>query len=335
MSMETHDRQQETEETLEAEREQQLTRGRPYEVLRALRSTMRELWLDKAGFFGFMVVLGLVVVALFAPLLAPHDPTKTVAGLAGRLKPPFWYARGSAKFLLGTDALGRDELSRIIYGTRVTILVAGSVVLLAGAFGTVVGLISGYKGGRTDSVLMRIVDTQVAFPGLLLAIIILAVIGPSAKTVIIVLALNGWMVYARITRGVVLSMKETPYVEAAEIVGCKPKRVIFRHILPNLTSPLLTLAVLEVARIILAEAALSYLGLGIQPPSASWGLMVNEGSDYLFTAWWLVTFPGLAITFTVLGVNLMASWLRIVADPQEREKRFAATASTAGPGSMT
>lgn len=324
-----------TPETKQAEREEQLLRGRPYEILRALRGALRELWLDKAGFFGAMVILGLVVVAVFAPLIAPHDPSGLESTLRDRLRPPFWAEGGSTEFLLGTDHQGRDVLSRIIFGTRITILVGLSVVALAGTFGTIVGMVSGFKGGRVDSFLMRVVDTQVAFPGLLLAIIILAVIGPSAQTVIIVLAINGWMVYARMARGVVLSIRETPYVEAAEMVGCRPTRIIFRHILPNLASPLLTLGVLEFARIVLAEAALSYLGLGVQPPQASWGLMVSEGGDYVFSAWWLVTFPGLAISLTVLGINLMASWLRIVADPQEREKRYAASASATGPGALT
>lgn len=322
-----------TREERSAEQREELLRGRPYEVLRSLRGALRELFGDKAGLFGLVVVSSLIFVAIFAPLIAPHDPTEQF--LIDRLAPPFWTARGNLSHILGTDNLGRDVLSRIIFGTRITILVGASVVIVAGAIGTVSGLVAGYRGGRTDAWIMRVVDTQVAFPGLLLAIIILAVIGPSTKTLIVVLALNGWMVYARMTRGVVLSVRETPYVEAAEMVGCKPKRVIFRHILPNLTSPLLTLAVLEFARIILAEAALSFLGLGVQPPDASWGLMVAEGQDYIYSAWWLITFPGLALALTVLGVNLMASWLRIVADPQEREKRFAASASTGGPASMT
>ncbi len=323
----------ETPEEQRAERREEQIRGRPYEILRSVRGALRELISDRAGLFGLIVVIGLVATALFAPLLAPHSPTQQ--SLLDRLLPPAWYAKGTGAHLLGTDNLGRDVLSRMIFGTRITILVGASVVIFAGAVGTVAGLIAGYKGGRTDAWIMRVVDTQVAFPGLLLALIILAVIGPSTKTVIVVLALNGWMVYARMTRGVVLSVRETPYVEAAEMVGCKPKRVIFRHILPNLASPLLTLAVLEFARIILAEAALSFLGLGVQPPDASWGLMVAEGKDYIYSAWWLVTFPGIALALTVLGVNLMASWLRIVADPQEREKRFAASASTSGPASMT
>jgi peptide/nickel transport system permease protein len=205
----------------------------------------------------------------------------------------------------------------------VSLLVGTAVVIIAGTFGVIMGLLAGYRGGRTDSFIMRWIDTQVAFPGLLLALIILAVIGPSMITVIIVLALNGWMVYGRMTRGAVLSVRQTAYVEAAEIVGCSGQRVIFRHILPNLTSPLLTLAILEFARIVLAEAALSFLGLGIQPPATSWGLDVATGKDYIFRGWWLVTMPGIAISITVLAINLVASWMRLISDPQEREKHFA------------
>ncbi|HWC68364.1 MAG TPA: ABC transporter permease, partial [Acidimicrobiales bacterium] len=221
-------------------------------------------------------------------------------------------------------------LSRLIYGARTSLFIGAAVVVLAGTFGVVFGLIAGYKGGKADRWMMGWVDLQVAFPGLLLAIVILSLVGGSVTSVIVVLALNGWMVYARMTRGIVLTVKETPYVEAAEMVGCKPKRVIFKHILPNLTSALATLGVLELARIILAEAALSFLGLGIQFPQVSWGLDTARGGDYIFSNPWLVVFPGLALSITVLSVNLVASWLRVVFDPQEREKRFAATATSGG-----
>lgn len=319
-------------ETTEAGRTAQTLRGRPYEAVRVLRSALHELWQDKTGFFGMLVMILLVVASVAAPLLAPHDPA--AQSLPDRLRPPFWAAGGDLSFPLGTDNLGRDILSRIIYGARVSLLVGLTVVLVAGVFGTTLGLVAGYRGGRIGSFIMRVVDTQVAFPGLLLALTILAVVGPSMTSIIVVLAINGWMVYARITRSVVQSVRETPFVEAAEVIGCRPRRVIVRHILPNLISPLSTLAVLEFARIILAEAALSFLGFGIQPPQVSWGLMVAQGRDYLLNAWWLVTFPGVAIALTVLGVNLTASWLRVAADPREREKRFAQAASTTGPGAL-
>ena len=315
------------QESVDARREQDLLRGRPYDVVRALRSAMSELWSDKAGLFGLSVIVFIILCAIFAPWLAPHDPNEQ--SLINRLTPPFqtW------DYPLGTDGLGKDELSQLLFGARTSLIVGSAVVFIAGTFGIVVGLFAGYRGGLWDSIVMRAVDVQVAFPGLLLALIILAVVSPSLGSLIVVLALNGWMVYARVTRGIVLQAKETPYVEAAEIVGCKSRRVVFKHILPNLTSPLLTLAVLEFARIVLAEAALSFLGLGIQPPEVSWGLMVATGRDYLFTAWWVATWPGIAISVLVLAVNLFASWLRVAADPQQRDRRFAqSSASTQTTG---
>ena len=295
--------------------------GRPHELYSSLRGLTRELWRDKGGMIGLIALLALVLTALGAPWIAPHDPT--AQSLSDRLLPPFWEGTGSARHLLGTDHLGRDVLSRIIVGSRISLLVGVTVVLVAGVFGISAGLIAGYREGRLDAFIMRCVDTQVAFPGLLLALIILAVVGPSMWSIILVLSFNGWMVYARMARGITVSAKQSLYVEAAEVIGCRPSRVIFRHILPNLTSPLLTLAILEFARIVLAEAALSFLGLGIQPPAMSWGLDVASGKDYMFRAWWLVTFPGIAIAITVLAVNLLASWARVTSDPQEREKRFA------------
>jgi peptide/nickel transport system permease protein len=295
---------------------------------RTLLGLGRELWRDKPGFVGFVLVLLLVAVALLAPFLAPHDPG--AVNLRARLVPPFWAERGRLDFPLGTDHLGRCVLSRVIWGAQVSMAVGAAVVALAGSFGVAVGVIAGYLGGRTDAIAMRLVDIQVAFPGLLLALVILAVVGPSVTTVIMVLALNGWMVFARLARAVVLSVRETPYVEAAEIIGAKPARVIVRHILPNLASPMLTLFVLEFARVVLAEAALSFLGVGVQPPATSWGLDVANGKNYIFNAWWLVTFPGLAIALTVLGVNLFASWLRLIADPFEREKMHARGAGASG-----
>lgn len=297
-------------------------RGRASRVVRA-RSLLGELWHDKAGLFGVCFIITLLTVAIFAPLFAPHDPGKQ--NLVKRLQPPFWAEGGSTEFLLGTDGLGRDVLSRLLYGARISLFVGVAVVVVAGVFGVVMGLVAGYRGGRLDRVIMRTVDTQIAFPGLLIAILLASLIGPSVRTVIIVLAINGWMIYARMARGVVLSVKETAYVEAAEIIGCRPKRVMFVHILPNLAAPLSTLAVLEFARIVLAEAALSFLGVGVKRTDISWGLDVASGQDYIFNSWWLVAMPGIMISMTVLSVNLVASWLRIISDPAEREKRYAAT----------
>jgi len=286
-----------------------------------LKALAEELWKDKPGLIGFTLIVIIVLAAIFAPLLAPYDPA--AQAVVGRLKPPVWMAKGGWDHLLGTDQLGRDILSRLIYGARTSLIVGCLVVALAGTFGVTLGLLAGFRGGRTDTILMRLVDIQVAFPGLLLILLIVAVIGPSMVTMIVVLALTNWMIYARVVRGIVLSVRQTPYVEAAEMVGCPQSRVIFRHILPNLTSPLLTLGILEFTNIVLAEAALSFLGLGVQPPATSWGLDVSTGKDYIFVAWWLVTFPGLCISITVLSINLFANWLRVTTDPQEREKRFA------------
>lgn len=297
-------------------------RGRASRIVRA-RSLLNELWHDKAGLFGVCFLVALIVVAVLAPLFAPHDPADQ--DLVNRLRPPFWSDGGSTEHLLGTDGLGRDVLSRLLYGARISLFVGVAVVAVSGAFGIVMGLIAGYRGGRLDRVIMRTVDTQIAFPGLLIAILLASLIGPSVRTVIVVLAINGWMIYARMARGVVLSVKETAYVEAAEIIGCRPKRVMFVHILPNLAAPLTTLAVLEFARIVLAEAALSYLGVGVKRTDISWGLDVAAGQDFIFNSWWLVVMPGALISLTVLSVNLVASWLRIVSDPAEREKRYAAT----------
>lgn len=309
--------------------EQEALVGRPFNQRLATTRVLAELWNDKAGFVGAAFLLVLVICAVFAPLVAPHDPA--AQSLADRLVPGVWSDAGSWTHPLGTDNLGRDVLSRVIHGSRVSLLVGVAVVAASGGFGIVMGLLAGYRGGRTGRWIMGICDTQMAFPGLLLALIVLAVVGPSLGAVVVVLAVNNWMVYARVTRGTVLSVKETPYVEAAEVVGCRSRRVMGRHILPNLTSALATLAVLEFANIVLAEAALSFLGLGIQPPATSWGLDVANGRDYIFDSWWLVTFPGLAIALTVLAINVVASWLRVAADPLEREKRFAATAMTHSP----
>lgn len=288
-----------------------------------IRQLFGELRHDKAGLFGLIFLVLLVLAAIFAPLIAPHDPSEQ--SLVTRLQPPAWSDGGSWTYPLGTDGLGRDVLSRLIYGARISLLVGVAVVAIAGTIGVGLGVVAGYFGGRADRIIMRTVDTQIAFPGLLIAILLASLIGPSVRTVIIVLAINGWMIYARMARGVVLSVKETAYVEAAEIIGCRPRRVMFTHILPNLAAPLTTLAVLEFARIVLAEAALSFLGVGVKRTDISWGLDVAIGQDFIFSAWWLVTMPGLLISLTVLSVNLVASWLRIVADPAEREKRYAAT----------
>ncbi len=291
-----------------------------FPVLRLLGSTFRKLMQDKVALVAATYLVILVLSAIFAPYIAPHDPTEQ--DLSHRLWPPAWTEKGTSAHLLGTDQLGRDILSRMIYGSRISLVVGICVVMVAGGVGTVVGLIAGYYGGRVDNVLMRLVDLQTAFPGLLVALAIITMIGPSVRNIIIVLSINGWMVYARMIRGTALGLRNSLFVDAARCIGAGDRRIIFLHMLPNLASPLITLATLELARIILAEAVLSFLGMGIQPPASSWGLMINEGHAYITMAWWLVTFPGIAIALTVLSVNLVATWLRAISDPMQRQKQF-------------
>lgn len=267
------------------------------------------------------LLLLLAAVAVVLPWLAHYDPA--AIKLSARLRPPVWEARGTWSNVLGTDNLGRDVLSRILHGARLSILIGAAVVAVSATFGVLVGLVAGFAGGRVDAALMRWVDVHVAFPGLLLSLVILVILGPGPGTVILALALNGWMVYARQIRSVVLSVRQLPYIESAEMAGARAGRILLRHILPNLAAPLITLMVLEFARVVLAEAALSFLGVGVQPPAVSWGLDVANGRNYLTSAWWLATFPGLSIALTVLIVNVAASRLRLALDPREREKDFA------------
>ena len=285
------------------------------------RAALAALWRDKAAFGGACFLVLLVLVAVFAPLIAPHSPT--TVDLFNRLQPPAWSAEGTAQHLLGTDSLGRDVLSRLIYGARVSLLIGVSVVVLAGTVGTLLGLIAGYKGGRWDIVIMRLADAQLAFPGLLLVLMVLTFLGSSIPVIVGVVSVYGWMIYARLIRSLVLQLRETPAIQSAQLLGASTPRILFKHLLPMLYSALLTQAILELARIVLVEASLSYLGLGIQPPNASWGLMVAENQGDLQDAWWTVTFPGLALALTVLAMNLLANWLRVQTDPQQRQRQFA------------
>ena len=287
----------------------------------AFLPALAELRHDKPATIGLFVILVVIFCALAAPWVAPYDPA--AQSLLKRMAPPVWMERGTWDHILGTDNLGRDVLSRVIWGARVTLLIGAVTCIIAASIGTFIGLWAGYRGGRSDSILMRLADIQISFPGILLILLVVGIIGPGVGTLIAVLSVTNWMVYARLVRGIVLATRQAAYVEAAEVVGCKPSRVIFVHILPNLVSPLLTLLILEFTNIVLAEAAVSFLGFGVQPPATSWGLDVASGRDYLFIAWWLVTFPGLAILATVLSITLFANWLRVTSDPEEREKRHA------------
>jgi peptide/nickel transport system permease protein len=309
--------------------------GRPFELSGAAnpRGLWGDLVRDKMGIVSLVFLVVLAAAAIFAPWIAPSDPNQ--GDLSGAMLPPVWNG-GTWSNPLGTDWQGYDVLSRLLYGARTSLFIGIAVVAVAGTFGVMIGLISGYKGGRVDRWLMGWVDVQVSFPGLLLAMLLIALVGGSVLSVTVILSINGWMVYARMTRGVVLTVKERPFVEAAEMVGSKPRRVVMTHILPNITTPLTTLAVLEFARIILAEAALSFLGLGVQHPTVTWGLDIARAGDHeLFGNQWLIIYPGILLSLTVLSVNLLSSWLRVALDPQEREKKFAATATAGGAGAGT
>ena len=298
--------------------------GRPYEITAVTQGGLfRELVRDKLGILSAAFLVLMLAVAILAPFIAPEDPNR--GNLSNAMASPVWNG-GSWSNPMGTDWQGYDVLSRLIYGARTSLFIGVFVVAIAGTFGVIIGLIAGYKGGRADRWLMGWVDVQVSFPGLLLAMLLIALVGGTVWTVSIILAINGWMVFARMTRGVVLSVRERPFVEAAEMVGAAPRRVVVKHVLPNLFTPLATLAVLEFARIILAEAALSFLGLGIQYPGVTWGLDIARAGDHeLFGNQWLIIYPGLLLSLTVLSVNLLSSWLRVMLDPQEREKKYAST----------
>jgi peptide/nickel transport system permease protein len=263
---------------------------------------------------GTLVIVASVVLAALAPALAPADPIRN--DLLARLAPPMWMEGGSARHPLGTDTLGRDVVSRLLYGARVSLLVGFAAVLVAGVVGVALGLVAGYYSGRLDDLLMRLGDVQLAFPVLVLAIAVLSVLGASLGNVIIVLGLTGWVTYARIARAETLSLRHREFVEGARALGARDAAILWRHILPNVLPPITVVATFSVARTIIAEASLSFLGLGIPPPAPSWGAMLDEGRNYLTTGWWLALFPGVAILALVLGINLVGDWLRDVLDPR-------------------
>lgn len=284
-----------------------------------LRWIIKQLLKSKTGIVGFIIVISIIFVAIFAPWIAPFEPAKQDPSAI--LKPPSWVEDGDKAYLLGTDNLGRDILSRIIYGSQISLLVGLCSVILAGAVGLAIGLISGYYGGIIDAVFMRLADAFLAIPSVLFSLVVLAVVGPGVVTLIIALAFTKWVVYARLVRGEVLSVRERDYVRAARSIGVKNTNIILRHILPNVFSSFIVVSALTVAATILGEASLSFLGLGIQPPTVSWGVMLSDGRNYLATNWWIATFPGIAITITVLGIIFLGDWLRDVLDPRSQGSR--------------
>lgn len=284
-----------------------------------MRRFFSELSRSKAGLAGFILLVLFVALAVLAPWLGLEDPTR--GSLRARMTAPTWDGFWPGAHPLGTDEVGRDILSRIVHGSRTTLAVAGAAVVAGGIVGTFLGILAGYAGGLTDRILMRLVDIQLAIPLMMLALLVVAALGPSIQNVIMVLALTSWIRYARIIRGQVLSLREREFVQSARAIGASGWRIMLRHILPNVMTPALVVATLELARIIVMDAALSFLGLGVQPPNPSWGRMLADGRVYISTAWWSVTFPGLAIMLTVLGVNLFGDWLRDYFDPKTRSAR--------------
>lgn len=269
---------------------------------------------SKTAVIGLGLLLLVVTFAVFAPVLAPHDPLEQ--NLATRLQPPAWMQGGDSQHPLGTDHLGRDILSRIIYGARVSLLVAVIAVAVSGTLGTLLGLAAGYWRGRIDSFIMLLADVQLAFPFILLALAVMSVLGAGLRNVVIVLGVTGWVAYGRLIRAEVMSLSAKEYIEAVRALGQKDSKIIVRHILPNVMPSVIVMASLRIANMIIAEASLTFMGLGVEPHIPTWGSMLADGRGYITSAWWLATFPGLAIMLTVLGVNLVGDWLRDVLDPR-------------------
>jgi peptide/nickel transport system permease protein len=264
-----------------------------------------------------IVLTLLVFAAIFAPLISPHSPTKT--SLTHRLLPPFFMEGGKRTYILGTDKLGRDILSRVFYGARVSLSVSLLVISISASFGTILGIASGYLGGRTDTLIMRTTDISLAFPAVFIALLLAVTIGPSFKTVVLAISIIGWAPYARLIRGEALKLREADFVAQARIIGSSPLRIMIRHIFPNIINPLIVIATMMVGLMILVEATLSYLGAGIPPPTPSWGSMVSDGRNLIDRAWWISFFPGLAIGLVVLSGNFLGDWLRDKLDPRLRQ----------------
>ena len=281
---------------------------------RQWRTLLSRLMRRRTALFGMLVVAIVALTAVFAPVVSPFDPLAQDIGQ--RLRPPGWSDQEGRVHPLGTDHLGRDILARIIYGSRIALVVGLAAVAISGVLGMAIGLVAGYFGGRLDDFFMRLADIQLAFPFILLAIAVIGVLGPSLGNIIIVIGVSSWVVYARVVRGEVLSIREREFVHAAVALGSRDGRVLVRHVLPNTFTPWLVVATLDMARVIVIESALSFLGLGVQPPTPTWGGMLADGRVYLSTAWWLATFPGLAILVTVLGINLFGDGLRDTLDPR-------------------
>jgi len=273
--------------------------------------------LGRPGVVLAWVILAVIaVVAVVPAAVAPHDPYDQ--DLARRLNPPVWLPGGHWDHLLGTDGVGRDVLSRIIFGARVSLVIGLLAVVVSGALGVAAGVVAGYFRGPADDVIMRVADVQLSFPFILAAVAIVSVLGASLQNIILVLGVTGWTTYARVVRGMTLTLRQREFIEAARAIGCSHLRIMVRHVVPNLLGTTIVLATFALATFIIAESALSYLGLGVQPPTPTWGGMLAEGYLYLRTAWWITTFPGAVLMVTVLAINVIGDWARDVLDPRLR-----------------
>jgi peptide/nickel transport system permease protein len=306
-----------------------IPKGRPWDVISRASAVSRRLaWIRGYPLLPLAILLlVLVLPAVFANQIELHNPE--IGNLNDRLLPPFWVGEeivqgevvreaGSMKFPLGTDKLGRDNFSRMVHGARISLTVALLAIALGGVVGTALGLMAGYYGGKTDAVIMRIVDIKLAFPSILLALVLVAAFKPHMVTVIVVIAVLLWARYARLVRGEALAIRHRDFVDRARVAGASDLRIMARHILPNLVNTVVVLATLEVGHVIILESTLSFLGAGIPPPTPAWGLMVADGRTLIMNAWWLAFFPGLAILMTVLSMNLFGDWLRDKLDPKLR-----------------
>jgi len=264
------------------------------------------------------ILLTVALTAIFADVLAPHNPEVGILG--DRFRPPMWQTGGSANHLLGTDHLGRDVLSRLIFGARISMIVGFMAVVVAGSIGTVLGIVSGYLGRWVDQVIMRTTDAWLALPALMFAIFLAAILGPSVSNIIIILAAVFWTRYARVIRGEVLSLKERDFVRLAIVAGCSKRKIMLKHILPNVINTAIVLGTLQLGIVIIAEASLSFLGVGVPPPQPAWGLMLADGKKGLMAGyWWLTVLPGSCLALMVLSANLLGDWLRVKLDPQLRQ----------------
>ncbi len=294
------------------------TNSRSASVILTLPSRLAFIRTQGFPLIPISILLGVLLVAIFANVIAPHNPEVGVLG--DRFRPPAWQTNGTIDHLLGTDHLGRDVLSRLIFGARISVIVGLMVVIVAGFVGTALGIISGYMGRWVDQIIMRLTDAWLALPALTFAIFLAAIIGPSATNIIIILALVYWTRYARVIRGEVLSVRERDFVRLAVVAGCSKWKIMRKHILPNVINSAIVLATLQLGQVIIAEAALSFLGVGVPPPQPAWGLMLADGKKGLMAGyWWLTVLPGSCIMLMVLSANLLGDWLRVKFDPQLRQ----------------